>query len=504
MTKQPDYYAILGLPRDADAVEIRRAYHHAARSLHPDVNNDPGANDKFILIQSAYEVLVDPERRTAYDQATQGIASLLPGIAVELIYSRPSLITLEEPQLIYCLVDIKPPENRAEFSMPKLNLSVVLDRSTSMRGDRLDTVKSAAIEMLRLLRPSDYFSLVTFSDRAEVIFTSRAHLSHAKMLSAIHRIHASGATEIYQGFSTGYHEVRRQLRQSAINHIMLITDGRTYGDEQACLQLADQAATEGIGISCLGIGHDWNDKFLDKLSSTTGGSSLYVSPSSDIKQLFLNIFRSLENTYAKEVRINLDMNEAVKLRDVFRLSPEPGALGLQSPMQCGHVPESEPLTLLFEFEIPPLCAEHPSYQLASGMLHYQLPEAEYPLRTERIQFVRPIETSSHPGPAPNRLQYALSRLSLYRMQELANQELAEGQVEDATRHFRYLATQLLNSGEDELSQAVLREAENLKKGSQISSAGRKQIKYGTRALVLPVPVTDTGSPPTSSSEGGLP
>jgi curved DNA-binding protein len=63
-----DYYEVLGVPRDASAEDIRRAHRSLARRYHPDVNKDPGAEDRFKEISEAYEVLRDPEKRARYDR----------------------------------------------------------------------------------------------------------------------------------------------------------------------------------------------------------------------------------------------------------------------------------------------------------------------------------------------------------------------------------------------------------------------------------------------------
>jgi curved DNA-binding protein len=63
-----DYYAELGVPRDASEQDIRRAYRKLARENHPDVNNDPGAEDRFKRVSEAYEVLRDSEKRARYDR----------------------------------------------------------------------------------------------------------------------------------------------------------------------------------------------------------------------------------------------------------------------------------------------------------------------------------------------------------------------------------------------------------------------------------------------------
>ena len=63
-----DFYDLLGVSRDADADTLKRSYRRLARQYHPDINKDPGAEDKFKEIGRAYEVLSDPQTRARYDQ----------------------------------------------------------------------------------------------------------------------------------------------------------------------------------------------------------------------------------------------------------------------------------------------------------------------------------------------------------------------------------------------------------------------------------------------------
>jgi len=67
-----DYYAVMGVARDATADQIKQAYRKLARKYHPDVSKEPDAEQRFKEVGEAYEVLRDPQKRAAYDQLGSG------------------------------------------------------------------------------------------------------------------------------------------------------------------------------------------------------------------------------------------------------------------------------------------------------------------------------------------------------------------------------------------------------------------------------------------------
>ena len=85
-----DYYDLLGVSRDADADTLKRAYRRLARQYHPDINKDPGAEDRFKEIGRAYEVLSDPQTKARYDQFGEA-GLVVPDVSAVEAHSRATI-----------------------------------------------------------------------------------------------------------------------------------------------------------------------------------------------------------------------------------------------------------------------------------------------------------------------------------------------------------------------------------------------------------------------------
>ena len=482
MTDKTDFYRRLNIETGASEEAIKRAYRMAARKAHPDVNKNDGATQLFLDIQEAYKILSDPGKKDAYDDGREPYDSP-SAILTGFEYSQTDLLRLEEPQIIYALIDIVSTQDQRDRSNLPLNIALVLDNSTSMDGPRLDILKAATKEIVQDLGEDDRISVISFNDRANVLLPSQSNPQKKQIDSSINGLFAEGGTEIFQGIEAGYEEIRKHSTFNYVNHIILITDGHTYGDEDNCIALAKTAADQDIGISGLGIGIEWNDEFIDQLCALTGGQSIFIQDLKKVKKSLEHSISSLSQASSRRLSLNIKPAPGVKLLSAFRILPEALPLPLQEEFALGILKKDKPHRVLFEFMIDPISKKIDQAVVASGefVLKQQLRDLIIPITLERGI----IEDTEELEPPPSAIFRAISHLTFYRLQEKAQQDISNGNPGTAYQRLINLSSHLMAKGENALAKIAMNEADYIKTHHNFSPTGKKQLKYGTIRLLLP-------------------
>ena len=397
--------------------------------------------------------------------------------------TRDALGAQPAAQLLYVLAHVTPPEHFQHAQMP-LNVALVIDRSTSMQGERLERVKAAAALLVEKLSADDVLTVIAFSDRAEVALPASHVHNKEVVLSRLRGIVPFGGTEIFQGLNAAMREMRKADLDKHLNHIILLTDGQTYGDENACLQLAQQAAAARVSISGFGLGAEWNDQFLDRLVAPSGGQSVYVESPAQILHFLQQHIHSLGAVYAQNLRLlTREMPAGVRLQYGLKFKPfaQPLQDNPQGDVNLGTVETRAPLVFVLELSIEPLAVGD---TLDIPLTFYADIPAE--MVTNHIS-IHPLSLRILPDPPPisppPALVEAVRVLNLYRLNEKAWQEIEAGQMESATTRMQRLTTRLLESGYTQLAEQAQIETERLSSLGTLSLDGRKRLRFGTRALL---------------------
>ncbi|NJK90898.1 MAG: VWA domain-containing protein, partial [Blastochloris sp.] len=201
-----------------------------------------------------------------------------------------------------------------------LNLAVVLDRSGSMSGAKLEQAKQAALTVLDQLAPTDYFSLLAYDDEVQVLVPARRVENKERVRSAILALRAGDSTALYAGVREAAEQVKRYLSREKINRVILLSDGLANVGPSKPSDLASlggRLLEERIHVTTIGLGDDYNEDLMMALSEASGANYYYVRDAEKLPGIFREELGNLQSIVARNIRIILEMPEGVRPVEVM-------------------------------------------------------------------------------------------------------------------------------------------------------------------------------------------
>ena len=225
-----------------------------------------------------------------------------------------------------CYLLIKATPNPAvSFNSLPLNLSLVIDVSASMKGNKMQHAKEASKFVIESLSPDDLVSIIIFSDDARAIVPLSATSEKDSILTAIDRIGPVSGTRMFKGLETAIAEIRKAPEQSYINSMIILTDGETEGEDQ-CLAIAQQEARNNLSISAFGIGDQYNEELLKSIADTTLGKIYHLQTAEQIRVHFENEVSTARAAVITNGSLNLCLASDIKLEEIHRIFPNSAKL----------------------------------------------------------------------------------------------------------------------------------------------------------------------------------
>jgi Ca-activated chloride channel family protein len=381
-------------------------------------------------------------------------------------------------QVAYVLVEARPTEMMAQVRMP-LNFALVLDHSGSMKGAKLKNVKEAVKMVIDRLEPTDYVSVVIFDDTSQVIIPSMPANDKPGMKAAIDQIRDAGGTTMSLGMIQGLNELRRWHIPNAVNRMILLTDGVTYGDSDRCRQLARDAASAGIAIYPLGIGADWDEDLLDTVGQLSGGMPAeFIRNATDALSIFEQQLQSAVDVAIRNATLILRLPVGVSAKKAVKVLPIISDLGQsvlsdrQVVIPLGDLEKDKPQSVLVELMIDPRPAG--LFRITQAELSYDVPIANLEGEKIRDDVKVTFTTDANQSAAVNaNVMNFAEKANAHRLVTRVLEEYKR--TGKATTRLAPNVTRVL----DEETQAAL---EQINQGQQISQEQVKSIGNKTRKL----------------------
>lgn len=239
---------------------------------------------------------------------------------VEFITERAKLVAGRE-QTVDILVRITPPAiDASPGRRPKLNLSMALDRSGSMGGEKMERAREAAQYCIDQLLPTDRLSVVIFDDEIEVLIPSQLAENKSALKEMLARVFARNTTALQEAWVRAGMQVSEHLTEGAVNRVLLITDGQANVGETNTDRIVTQAkglAERGVSTSTIGIGDDFKEDLLVPMAQAGEGNAWHVERADDMQRIFSVELEGLIAQVAHTVTLGLVPSDGVRLSDVL-------------------------------------------------------------------------------------------------------------------------------------------------------------------------------------------
>lgn len=201
-----------------------------------------------------------------------------------------------------------------------VDMVVVLDRSGSMQGEKINQAKQSLLNLINMLSPQDRLALVSYADNVQ---------THANLLkvtptnrfllqSAVNSIRTGGSTNLSSGLQQGIAIMQRSLAAGRNGSIILVSDGlanRGTTDPIRLGRMATAAQKHEFGISTVGVGLDFNEHLMTTIADQGAGKYYFLDEPEKFAEILHNEFEHARMTVASNTAVEIPLTDGVTLID---------------------------------------------------------------------------------------------------------------------------------------------------------------------------------------------
>lgn len=384
------------------------------------------------------------------------------------------VLTVEQPQKVYLLARLISGPAPDDQQRRPLNLSLVIDRSGSMSGDKLDYTKQAAQFLVQNLGVRDLLSVVLYNDRIETLMTPE-HVSNKDLITQrIGGIKAGGTTNLSGGWLEGCKMVAAHLKAERLNRVILMSDGlanRGVIETEKLVTMAQQKRAEGVTTTTMGLGRDFNEDLLIAMADAGGGAFYFIESPESAPLIFKEELQGLLSVVGQNLAISIEPTEhvtAVQQLNAYAMQTN----GRVAIWRLGDIFGDEEKTLLLELSIPAL-KDLGEKQIATLRFEYDelLSSGGSEHRVWEMPVIVNVAADSARALADPRVKQSVLLLQAAQARRDAVRAADQGEYQSASQILRSMADAIDKSEmqSEELKEeqsALLKQAQELERGAE--------------------------------------
>lgn len=353
------------------------------------------------------------------------------------------LVALQQADSVDVLVELTAPVAAGTTPRPPATLQVVLDRSGSMAGDRLDTAVTALIALVDRLDPTDNLGVVAFDDTVQVVVPAGPLTDKESVRAALRGITPGGGTDLSAGYLRGLQEARRVCGAAGAT-LLLVSDGHANAgvvDPDTLRGVAAKARGVGVGTTALGLGLGYDEALLDAVAHGGGGSTLFAEEADTASALIAGEVDGLLDQVAQAVSLRVVPGPDVRSVQLLNDLPT-STVGGAVTIELGSFVSGETRKLVLRVLVPGMDTLGLATVATLELVHVALPElVQHSTALDVHVNVVPADLAAGRVPDPVVTQESLLQ-SAQAAKRQASRLLGRGEVEQAVSTLRTAATRL--------------------------------------------------------------
>ena len=253
----------------------------------------------------------------------------------------------------HILIQVTAPGRSRQAERPPAGVALVLDRSGSMAGRKIKVARKAVDHAVRLLGSQDHLAVVSFDTEVDTVLGATLATAEAKALAKqrLGEIDARGGTDLHAGWTRGAGELLDRAPAGNVRRVLLLTDGQANEGETNPDTLAAYAASlhaSGVQTTTFGVGHDFDEVLLARLSREGGGNFYYVEAPEQIPDFFASELGETLEVVARNAEVVVTGGPGVRVACLHDFPTRVDERGLH--IRLGDLVAEQEITVLVAIE----------------------------------------------------------------------------------------------------------------------------------------------------------
>jgi Ca-activated chloride channel family protein len=290
-------------------------------------------------------------------------------LRLDVAMDKPVLLA-DSKQTAYLRVGLTGCALDAEQQRAPVNIALVIDKSGSMSGEKIEKAKEAAIMAICRLNYNDIISVVLYDSTVNVLIPATKVSDKENIFQTIRDIKANGSTALFAGVSKGAEEMRKFLTSNRVNRMVLLSDGLANIGPQSPTELGRLGASlikDGISVTTIGLGTGYNEDLMTQLAYKSDGNHYFAEEASELAGVFDSDFGRALSVVAQEAEVQIRCMPGI--RPVRLLGRQGQINGQIVSVFINQLYSEHEKFILLEVEVPPT-AEYQTRKIAAVNVRY--------------------------------------------------------------------------------------------------------------------------------------